>query len=197
LDEWSRRVWAPAFDWRENETYVAWTPIPPGFYLVSNVIVAPPVYVDRYVVVERRYFIEPEVYRYVYTGDRYSIILTEMSRPVGVTVVNNVVVNRGPDVTVFETIRGTRIDMVKVIKVNNRGDIKFTSSEIHSYSPRFTKVKTKEKLSSSYVKPLKYDKYENVKGKGKEESGQKKIEGKDNSKGSDMQRKDKGIKSHN
>ena len=59
------RVWAPAWvDWKQNEDYVSWAPLPPSVYMTDNVMNDPVINDNDYVIVERKYFLEPEVYKY-------------------------------------------------------------------------------------------------------------------------------------
>jgi hypothetical protein len=105
------RVWAPAWvDWRENDEYIAWTPIPPSVYFVNNVVVVPPIVEERYVVVEQRYFYEPSVYKYMYKENKNKIMIKEWRRLDGVTVVNHTVINKGPDVKIIEKYSGKTIE---------------------------------------------------------------------------------------
>jgi hypothetical protein len=162
------RVWAPAWvDWREDDDYFAWEPIPPRIYIVNDVILTPPVYEDRYIFVERTHFYEPEIYNYVYTfnGHGPHIKIKDMRRLDGIMVINNTVINRGPDIGVVQNIRGSTIEMVKVNKVKDIGDVKFNGKEINSYSPHFTKVKIKGNLPEAYSKPEKFDKFSDFKSK--------------------------------
>jgi hypothetical protein len=88
------RVWAPAWvDWREHDEYIAWTPIPPGIYIRNSIIAPPPVIVERYIIVEKRYFVEPVVYQYVYLGHRHKhkFKIKEWRRLEGLVVVNNTI----------------------------------------------------------------------------------------------------------
>lgn len=160
------RVWAPAWvDWREDDTYLAWEPLPPSIYIINNVVVTPPIYEERYIFVERRHFCMPEVYNYVYTYKTHGhhVKIREMRRLDGIMVVNNTVINRGPDVTVIGNLQGTKIEMVKVNKVKHKGDFKFTGNEVYSYSPQFSKVKTDKNRSGAYYKPEKFNKYNDFK----------------------------------
>lgn len=195
------RVWAPAWvDWREDDQYIAWAPVPPSVYLVSNAIIVPPLPFESYVVVEKRYFVEPVIYRYIYTSNPVTIV-TNMTPIPGVMVVNNMVIDQGPQVTVIESVRGSKIEMIKINKVGDIKEVRVSSGQVNTFTPKFYRVETKGKSNTSFVKPVKYDSYENVKSKSKdkqESSGQQKdIKG--NSKGSDVKGKgnDKGIKGPN
>jgi uncharacterized protein DUF6600 len=170
------RVWSPAWvDWREDDQLIAWEPIPPAFYIVNDVVVAPPVYVDRYIVVEKTYFYEPEIYKYVYSYGGYgtTVNITEMRRLDGVMVVNNTVVNRGPNITIIQNIHGSPIEMVTINKVKEISDVKFKDKVIYTYAPQFSKVKIKSRISEAYSKPGKFDKFNDykIKHESRSESG--------------------------
>jgi hypothetical protein len=161
------RVWAPAWvDWRVHETYIAWAPIPPGIYIRHSVIMPPPIIVDHYVVVERRYFVEPMVYQYVYLGHKHKhkYRINEWRRLDGITVVNHTVVNRGPDITNVRTIAGQNIGEYRVNKVKDRGDAKIKDNNINSYSPEFKKHRNPQK--NTVTRPEKFDSYSEIKKKG-------------------------------
>lgn len=156
------RVWAPAWvDWREQDEYVAWAPVPPSVYIVNNVIIAPPVYEERYVIVERRYFIEPEVYRYSYKihKHKHKVKITEWHRPEGIIVVNNTVINRGPDVTIIQNVTGRTYEPVIINHVNSRGKINYSEREYTVYSPDFKKVKKEIKVKHPVSKPKEFSDY--------------------------------------
>src|SRR4030095_6128564 len=170
------RVWAPAWvDWRENDEYIAWTPIPPSVYIVNDVVVVPPIVQENYVVVENRYFYEPAVYQYIVKEKKNKFVITEWSRPEGITVVNHTIINRGPDVKVIETTTGTHIMAYSIQKVKSIKDVRYTDKELRVYSPEFKKYKTKGNISSPVVKPQKFITYDQGRGKNnrKESSGNK------------------------
>lgn len=155
------RVWSPAWvEWREDDVNIAWSPIPPSVYIVANEIPVIPVYEDTYVIVEKRYFVEPVVYNYIYNDKEYKKLLKSMRRPKGVVIVNNVIVNQGPAVLDIERYHGSSIGVVKVHKVNNIRDIQFTGTELSVFTPQFRKVKAKGNLTYNHFPPKKYTKYD-------------------------------------
>lgn len=182
------RVWAPAWvDWKEDEQYVGWVPVPPSVYLVNNVIVMPPVPEDRYYVVEKKYFVEPSVYKYMYKENKNKIMIKEWRRIDGVMVMNKTVINKGPDVKIIEKYYGKPVNTLKISKVKNSKDVKYTDTEISVFSPDFKKNKNNGNRNSSVNKPGKYSKFEEVKEK---EKNTEKKEDIDKDKGKDD--KDKG-----
>jgi hypothetical protein len=183
------RVWAPAWvDWRENDTYIAWAPIPFGINIENSIIVAPPLVEDRYVVVEQKNFIQPGVYKYMYKENKNKIMIKEWRRIDGVMVMNKTVINKGPNVTVIRTVTGQPVNEIKIIKVKTIQNVKYTSTEYDVYSPEFVKVKTKGKTGKPFSKPNVFVSYENAKVKYESSSTQ----GKDkNEKGSENSDKEK------
>ncbi|KXK48738.1 MAG: Membrane protein involved in colicin uptake-like protein [Chlorobi bacterium OLB5] len=165
------RVWAPAWvDWREHEEYIAWTPVPPGIYIVNNYLIAPPVYEERYVVIERRYFVEPEIYRYSYKvhNHKHKFKIKEWRRMDGIMVVNNTVINRGPDVTVIQSITGRTFDPVIINHTAGGNKISYSDKEYRVHTPEFKKVKKDVKYKGPVSKP---NEFTNFKSASKKETG--------------------------
>lgn len=157
------RVWAPAWvDWREEEDYIAWTPVPPSVYIVNNVIITPPVYEERFVVVERRYFTEPDVYKYSYKENKHKIKITEWKRLDGIMVVNKTVINKGPDVTVIQSVTGRTFEPVVINHVTGKSKIKYSEREYDVYSPEFRKVKKEVKVKGPVSKPKEFSDYQSA-----------------------------------
>ncbi len=157
------RVWAPAWvDWREQDEYIAWEPVPPSVYIVNNVIVTPPVIEERYVVVEKRYFAEPEVYRYMYKENKNKVMIKEWRRLDGVMVMNKTVINKGPDVTVIQTYTNTTFGVVTINPVTNINDVTYSTTEYRVYQPEFKKVKMKGKVTKVVTAPGTFITYENA-----------------------------------
>jgi hypothetical protein len=130
------RVWAPAWvDWREQDEYIAWEPVPPSVYIVNNVIITPPVIEERYIVVEKRYFVEPEVYRYMYKENKKIIMIKEWRRLDGVMVMNKTVINKGPDVTLIQTYTNTPFGFVTINPVTKITDVSYSTTEYRVYQP--------------------------------------------------------------
>lgn len=155
------RVRSPAWvDWREDEDNVAWTPIPPDVFVVNNEIAPVPVYEDRYVVVEKRYFIEPVVTQYVYID---KIKVKKMKHLKGLYVRDRVLVNSGPEYTVIERFTGRTITPYKVITMNN--DFRNTwieNNSVNTFAPVFTKVKGNKNRTMVVTQPEKFNKFQEV-----------------------------------
>lgn len=179
------RVWSPAWvDWRENENYIAWAPIPPGGYIVNNIVSTPTIEYDSYVVVEKRYFIEPLIYSYIIptttTTTNSYVIVKETSPVIGVMVANNVVINRGPDIVNIKNIGGKDVVKIKVNKVNNKNSAGFNSTTINVYTPNFKKVKTNGKIVTTVNSPSNFvsnNEAKNIQNEGKSHN---KIQGNKN-----------------
>jgi hypothetical protein len=120
---------------------------------------------DRYVVVEKRYFVEPVVYQYVYSPGVVSIV--DWSRPEGIVVVNNSVVVRGPSVVDVQTITGRTFNKIHVVKVKNKNKIEFTSDRIVAYTPDFKRVNSKVKVRNTINKPDRFIAFNDAKEKNK------------------------------
>ncbi len=101
------RVWAPAWvDWKQNDEYVSWAPLSPAVYYNTSGGFSNSVIDDNdYAIVERSRFLEPDIYRYsspyYESGNRISMDL--FAGTVGLVVVDNMIINRGPDVKVIQT----------------------------------------------------------------------------------------------
>ena len=189
------RVWSPAWvDWRENDNYVAWAPVPPSVYIKNNALNQVVINENRYVIVEKRHFIEPSVYkyRYFYKENKNKIMIKEMTKVDGVMIKNKTVINKGPDPVSIEKVTGKKIEMVKINKVKNKNDVKYTASEINVYTPEFKKSKGKDK-KESVSKPNKYVPYTDAESVSKKEGKKEEKELKKEEKGKEKYGKEKGF----
>ncbi len=152
------RVRSPAWvDWREDDVNVAWTPVPPEVYVVNNIIAPIPVYEDRYVVVEKRYFVEPVVTQYVYV-DRVKV--KGMRKMKGIYVRDRVIVNQGPQFVEIERFTGRPIAPYKVVTMNS--DFRNTwieNNNINTFAPVFKKVKGGKNRNVVVTQPEKFNKF--------------------------------------
>lgn len=187
------RVWAPAWvDWRQNDKYVSWAPLPPSVYVVNNSMSTPEIDENNYVIVERKYFLEPEVYKYnnVYyeNGDR--IPLSEMSVIPGIVIVNSAIINRGPDVNIFQTLLGRNIELVKIQHVGFYKDVRYSDGSYFVYYPGFKRYKNKDNKFFTMNEPKhfkKYSEWKEIKSiekefKKEEKEDRKEFKGNDNGK---------------
>ena len=194
------RVWAPAWvDWRQNDTYVSWAPLPPSVYLTDGTINIPVIDNNNYAVVNRNYFLEPSVYKYtdVYYDDGSRILVSGFTGIPGITVVNRTLINRGPDVGIFQTVYGRNIELVNIKHVKYFNEVRYSDKEYYVYTPVFQRFKHKgnEKWSISGPKSFKkYDEWK-VTNENKGYNSGNKNKGNDNVtnyKGNDNGNKNKG-----
>ena len=176
------RVWSPAWvDWRENDDYVAWQPVPPGIYLAGGELYEPPVVEERYVIVEKRHFVQPVIYRYTYRPYEYGYVVKEWRRPRGVVMVEKRMVNYGPEYTVIQNVTGINFGIVNISMVTSRTEVRYTGSEYVVYTPLFKRVKEKHKFKYVISHPRGYEKYENAVVKHEKERKELKSAGKNQS----------------
>jgi hypothetical protein len=155
------RVRSPAWVyWKEDNDMVAWTPIPPDVYVVNNTVEAVPVIDDNFVVVEKRYFVEPKIYERVYID---KIKVKGMKRIDGIIVRDRVIYNNGPSIYNIQTFANTEIKPYEVAVMNN--DFRNTwieNNRVNTFAPVFTKIKTDKKRDVAVVKPEKFNKLRDV-----------------------------------
>lgn len=160
------RVWAPAWvDWKLNDKYVAWVPLPPSVYVVNNTVNVPVIEDRNYVIVEKKYFLEPAVYKYTttyYNGGNVSIV-REMTPVEKIVVLNNTIINRGPAVNIFEVLFGKTIEPVRIVRVTNVTEVKYADREYVVYTPVFKKFKHKDNRRLVYAEPKSFKKYKDWK----------------------------------
>ncbi len=193
------RVWSPAWvDWKEDDNNIAWAPLPPSTYIVNNNIINPVISDDNYIIVEKKNFVQPEVYKYMYKENRNIIMIKEMRRREGVIVRNNVVYNMGPDITLIRQVTNLPLEPVKIQWVTNRGDVKINSAGYTVYNPEFIKFEDKPSEKSNeriyFSKPEKFSGFKETKSKKEEvknEEKQNKNESKQEEKGYNKEEKKK------
>ncbi len=157
------RVWSPAWvDWKQNDEFVSWAPLPPSSYIINNIITPPVIDDNNYVIVDRKYFLEPKIYTYYnpYYTDGNKVLVSDLKRTDGIVVVNNTIINRGPDVNIIEKIYGKTIEMVKIQRVANNNEVKYADKEYFVYTPKFKKYKVKNNPSYKVNLPKSYKKYD-------------------------------------
>ena len=159
------RVWAPAWvNWRQNNDYISWAPLPPSDYLYDGYMNDPQIDDDYYVIVERRHFIDPDIYRYddqyYDNGDR--IYASQMTGTVGIVVVNNIIINRGPDVNIIQNIYGTNIEMVNVQHITNFSDVSYSDRQYNVYTPDFKRYTSTENTNFTVNEPKSFKNYADV-----------------------------------
>jgi len=156
------RVWSPAWvDWKQNDDYVSWAPLPPASYIVNNAINTPVIDDNNYFIVNKQNFLEPSVYKYsnIYYENGSTILARDLKRTDGVVIVNNTIINRGPDVNVIQTIYGRPVDLVKIQRVKNFKEVKYSDKEYSVFYPGFKKYKSKDNSRFTINEPKSYKKY--------------------------------------
>lgn len=189
------RVWSPAWvDWKQNDEYISWAPLPPSAYLANGVMSIPlaednnNVIIDKYqfidddsyTIVEKKYFLEPNVYKYgnVYTSSGNKILISDLTGTDGVMVVNNSIVNRGPDVNLIEYIYGKNIELVKIRHIGNSNNVRYSEKEYIVYSPGFKRYKINNNPKYKVIEPNTYKRYDEWKEKKSGAKDIKKVEDK-------------------
>ncbi|MDQ3194756.1 MAG: hypothetical protein M3P82_07150 [Bacteroidota bacterium] len=149
------RVWAPAWvEWRENDEYLAWAPLPPATYITNDIVSAPIIDDDKYVIVEKKYFAEPSVYKYMYKENRNKVIIKEMSKINGVMIRNKTVINKGPEPSLLEKNFKQNVEIFRINKVSDRNKVKINGKEINVLAPEFRKIKINSKTKKT--KPVSF-----------------------------------------
>jgi hypothetical protein len=97
----------------------------PSAYIVDNTINVPPIDDDRYVIVEKRYFVQPQIYKYMYKENKNKLMIKEMTKTNGIMIINKTVINKGPEVTDIERY-WVNIEMVNVNRVKVKNDVKYS-----------------------------------------------------------------------
>lgn len=190
------KVWSPAWvDWRENEDYTGWAPIPPGAYIIDNTISQYSINENHYTIVEKKHFIEPGVYkyRYQYVENKNKIMIKEMTKKDGIMIKNKTVINKGPDVGDIEKKTGKKIDVIKIKNTNKKDEVGAVTGEISVFTPDFKSEKSVKKEPVS--KPDKLVSYKDAKKITKDEQDKLKEEDKMNKKeDKENKKEDKDLK---
>ena len=150
------RVRAPAWVyWKEDNDMVAWTPIPPDVYVVNNTVETVPIIEDNYVVVEKRYFVEPMVYRRIYID---KIKVKGMKKLDGIIVRDRIIYNNGPSIYNIQTFANTEIKPYEVTMNNDFRNTWIENNRVNTFAPVFTRIKPNKKIDVAVVKPEKFHK---------------------------------------
>jgi len=119
-------VWVPGYVWgpswvvfRSDADYIGWAPVPPSYSVgmsFSSVSIAP----SWYVFVPSQSFVTTHVRNVIVPRTQTNVIINRTKIVNNnITIQNNVVVNRGPDVRVVEQRSGRRIQAVPIERVRN------------------------------------------------------------------------------
>ncbi len=107
-------VWAPSWVvFRTGPDYIGWAPVPPGFSVGMSVDFG----ASSFVFVSSHDFLAPRVRTLVVPGNRVGVIINNTTVVNSIVVQNNVVINRGPDVTVVERATGHSIRRERIENV--------------------------------------------------------------------------------
>jgi hypothetical protein len=93
-------------------------------------------------------------------------LLTDFSRPEGIVLVNNTIVNRGPEVLQFAHLYGRPIEVVPISHVRNFSEVLYTTNGYSVYTPGFKRFKHNGKDGFVMTGPKsfrKYDEWKDVK----------------------------------
>jgi hypothetical protein len=102
-------IWAPSWVvFRTGPDYIGWAPVSPRFSLGFSFRSYEPA-PDLFVFVGTRHFLSPRIRTAVVRDSRRGVILNSTRIVNNITVENNVVVNRGPDVRSIERVSGRRV----------------------------------------------------------------------------------------
>ncbi|MDD5360729.1 MAG: hypothetical protein PHN88_01245 [Ignavibacteria bacterium] len=165
------RVWAPAWvDWRQDDEYVSWAPLGPSSYFNSGKLNNSRCNDDDYYIVERKHFIDPDIYRYSspYYESGNRIPMNLMIGTAGLVYTNDMIVNRGPDVNIIQKYYTSNINVVNINHVRNFNEVRYTDRQFNVYSPNFKKYKDKNHPGYRKNEPKSYQKFDEWKGKNKD-----------------------------
>ncbi len=159
------RVWSPAWvNWRQNDDYVSWAPLPPSDYLDDGSMDDPQISDDDYMICHRNHFLEPDVYQYCdpYNDDGDRILVSGFSFTVGVVLVDNVVIDRGPDVNNIYGIYGRNVDMINIHHVREFGDVRYSDRDYNVYSPDFRRYRNRDREGFKREEPKNFKNYSDM-----------------------------------
>jgi hypothetical protein len=121
-------VWVPGYTWapawvvfRTGPSAVGWAPVAPGFSLSVSLggggYYEPPA--SAFIFVSTREFAAPRIRPYVISPQRTNVYIQNTTVVRNLTVQNNIVVNRGPDVRVIEQASGRQLRPEPVERVQH------------------------------------------------------------------------------
>ena len=134
------RVWSPAWvNWRQDDDYVSWAPLPPSDYLGDGSMDDPQIDDDNYMIVQRDRFLEPDIYEYdhPYYDDGSRISVSGFDFTIGIVLVNDEVYNRGPEVTNIYNIYGRDVDMINIHHCRDFSEVRYSDRDYNVYTPSF------------------------------------------------------------
>lgn len=117
-------IWVPGYTWapswvvfRTGPDFIGWSPVAPGFSVGVSVGLGAPV-AGSFVFVSCHDFLAPRIRTQVVPYSRTRVIINNTRIVNSLSVQNNIVVNRGPDVSVIERASGRRVQAVPIERVN-------------------------------------------------------------------------------
>jgi hypothetical protein len=173
------RVWAPAWvDWKQNDNYVSWAPLPPSVYINNGTMSVPIINDNNYMIVSRNQFLEPSIYQYSnpYYDNGNRVLVSDMIGTVGLIVVNNILMDIGPDVNIIQNIYGRNIELVTIQHDRNFDDVRYSDREYVVYTPDFKRYKNRENTVFTINEPRSFRRYDEWKEKKSEDKEYKKEE---------------------
>lgn len=166
------RVWAPAWvDWKQNDEYISWAPLPPSANLINGTVSVPVINDNEYVIVQKKYFLEPDLYKNKSPNydNGNNVLISDMKHVEGIMIVDKSIINKGPDVNALQNMYGKNIELIKINPVGNFEDIKYSDKEFSVYKPNFKRYKNKGNAKLTLNEPKSFKKYDEWKVKKAEE----------------------------
>jgi uncharacterized protein DUF6600 len=117
-------VWVPGYTWapswvvfRTGPDYIGWAPVAPGFSVgISAGFPAPSI--NSFVFVSSGNFLAPRVRECIVPASRTAVFVNQTRVVNSLVVENNIVVNRGPDVSIIERASGHSVRPVPIERVS-------------------------------------------------------------------------------
>jgi hypothetical protein len=113
-------VWVPGYTWapawvvfRTGPDYYGWAPVPVGYSVGASIHLDP----SFFVFVSAHDFLAPRVRVAVLPPSQTRVVIQKTKIVNNITIQNNVVVNRGPDIQVVERTTGRRIERKPIERV--------------------------------------------------------------------------------
>jgi hypothetical protein len=165
-------VWAPAWVvFRTGPDYIGWAPVSPSFSVGISAGFGEPA-AGSFVFVSAGNFVAPRIRSCVVPRDRTTVIINRTTVVNNIRVENNVVVNRGPDVTLVERASHRRIRQERIERVGRVAPLSHVSREQLAVDPGRMKGGLRAAEPVSDKAPLPSGGQERGKGRMKKHGGQ-------------------------
>ena len=124
-------VWAPAWvSWYVGPTYIGWAPLPPYGYIRI---------VPRYCLfVPFHAFLSINLYHVYVPASRNVIIIRSTIHITNITVVHNVVINRGPQINLVERRTGVMLHPVRLVSTGKLSYSGERGNRVYVFRPHVT-----------------------------------------------------------